>query len=233
MIFVTGDKHGELGMGDLSSKNWPEGKTLTKKDYLIIAGDFGLIWTKKDNVEEYWLKWLNDKPWTTLWVDGNHENHARLAEEFEDVDMFGSSVGKTSDSVFHLKRGNVYNIEGKLFFTMGGAKSIDRNSRKPGKTWWPQEVPSPEEKEKGYKILEKMGDQIDFVISHTAPETLIRMYFATIGLSSRFTELDSTRLYLDDVFRTCRNAEYYCGHWHDEWDSGRFHMLYHSIKKIV
>lgn len=232
MIFITGDTHGEIDIHKLSSKKWPEGKALSKKDYLIIAGDFGLLWTREDKTEKYWLKWLDDKPWTTLVVDGNHENHDRLAELPIEV-KFNGTVGKISDSVYHLKRGHIYRIEDKSFFTMGGAKSIDKKHRKPGISWWPGEVPSAEEKEEGYKNLEAVDGKVDFIISHTAPETLIKIYFAHIGLSSQFDELDPTRFFLEDVFRMCPKAEMYCGHWHDDWDSGRFHMLYHSIRRIV
>ena len=34
-IFITGDTHGEIDFGKLSSKEFPIGKTLTKNDYVI------------------------------------------------------------------------------------------------------------------------------------------------------------------------------------------------------
>jgi hypothetical protein len=42
-IYVTGDTHGGMSINRVSYKNWPEGRDLTSEDYLIIAGDFGLI----------------------------------------------------------------------------------------------------------------------------------------------------------------------------------------------
>jgi len=82
-IYITGDIHGEMQIDRLSSKNWSEGKELTKEDFLIICGDFGLIWDNdpdsiRGRKEQYRIKWLNSKSWTTLFVDGNHENHHRL-----------------------------------------------------------------------------------------------------------------------------------------------------------
>ena len=44
MIFITGDTHGDIDIQKLSSKNFPKGKTLTKNDYVIVCGDFGLVW---------------------------------------------------------------------------------------------------------------------------------------------------------------------------------------------
>ena len=49
---------------------------MTKNDYVIIAGDFG-IWNDTKQ-ERYNLDWLEDKPFTTLFVDGNHSNFDRL-----------------------------------------------------------------------------------------------------------------------------------------------------------
>ena len=46
---------------------------MNKDDYVIICGDFG-YWDESKE-QKYWLKWLDGKPFTTLWVDGNHENY--------------------------------------------------------------------------------------------------------------------------------------------------------------
>jgi len=75
MIFVTGDIHGEHSIRKFNSHEFPEGSSLTKNDYVICTGDFGLIWDVNQSgpTEQYWLDWLSNKPWTTLFVDGNHE----------------------------------------------------------------------------------------------------------------------------------------------------------------
>ena len=72
-VFVTGNLHGSLGMHRLDSKRFPEGTSLTKDDYLVVAGDFGLVWDFGAE-ELWWRDWLEARPWTTLFVDGNHEN---------------------------------------------------------------------------------------------------------------------------------------------------------------
>jgi len=77
MIFVTGDTHGNMSMSKFNMANFPLQKELTKDDYMIITGDFGLIFSL-DKEEEYWLKWLDKKSYTTLFVDGNHEHHDKL-----------------------------------------------------------------------------------------------------------------------------------------------------------
>lgn len=37
-------------------------------------GDFGGVWNGSPE-ENYWLDWLEDKPFTTLFISGNHENY--------------------------------------------------------------------------------------------------------------------------------------------------------------
>ena len=89
-----------------------------------MCGDFG-IW--HDNAEErYWLKWLNNKPFTTVFVDGNHENFDRLySDEFPIVDFHGGKAHKIRDNIYHLMRGYVFEFDGKRFFCLGGASSHD------------------------------------------------------------------------------------------------------------
>jgi predicted phosphodiesterase len=73
LIYVCGDTHIPIDIFKLSVGNFPEQKQMTKDDYIIIAGDFGGVWNNSKE-ELYWRKWLNDKNFTTLFVDGNHEN---------------------------------------------------------------------------------------------------------------------------------------------------------------
>lgn len=53
-IYVTGDVHGraEYGSSRFAFKNWPLGRTLTRDDVVIVAGDFGFVWDGS-NAEKY------------------------------------------------------------------------------------------------------------------------------------------------------------------------------------
>ena len=85
-------------------------------------GDFG-IWndTKK---EKYNLDWLEDRSFTTLFVDGNHENFDRLYS-MPAAKWRGGKVHFIRPSVIHLMRGQIFHIEGRTFWTFGGAGSHD------------------------------------------------------------------------------------------------------------
>ncbi|WP_162267470.1 metallophosphoesterase, partial [Clostridium botulinum] len=94
MIFVTGDTHIPR---DIEKLNFVNYKNLTKDDYVIICGDFGAIWDNSKQ-ELYYREWLQNKPWTTLFIDGNHENFD-LLYKFPVEDKFGGKVHKINDSI--------------------------------------------------------------------------------------------------------------------------------------
>ena len=76
MIYITGDCHGDYRR--FRKDIFPEQKDMTKEDYVIICGDFG-FWDRSRE-QEYWMRWLEERPFTALWVDGNHENFDLLSE---------------------------------------------------------------------------------------------------------------------------------------------------------
>jgi len=223
MIYITGDTHGELDMKKLSTKNWLIGAKLKKTDYLIITGDFGLLWSNNEDANErYWKTWLDMKSWTTLFVDGNHENHPRL-NQLETVNMFGNDVGKITDNIFHLRRGKIYTIENQTFFTFGGASSHDKLYRTEGLSWWPEEVASYEQMEHGLTNLENINNEVDYIITHTAPITLIQM----IGLDPWYN--DAITKYLEHLMSIVKYKKWYCGHFHIDKQIHKFRALYHDI----
>ena len=75
-VFVTGDIHGNPTR--LSKDSFYEQKDFSgnkAENTVIILGDFGLAWNRdgESKQEKYWLNWLNQKPFTIVFVDGNHE----------------------------------------------------------------------------------------------------------------------------------------------------------------
>ena len=203
MIYITGDTHGDFRR--FSTDIFPEQKEMTKDDFVIICGDFGGIWCQEVNRkalrnENYWLNWLDKKPFTTLFVDGNHENFFRL-NSFPEKEWNGGVIHAIRPSVFHLMRGEVFNLQNKIFFTFGGASSHDISDgildyydqdwrqkaqkldkagrymyRVKGLSWWPEELPSREEMRKGLKNLENINNEVDFIITHCGASSSIALY---------------------------------------------------------
>jgi hypothetical protein len=244
MIYITGDIHGSDTIRKLSSKNWEEGNKLSKNDYLIITGDFGLVWRKPASAEEkYWLKWLDDRNWTTLFCDGNHDNHNLLAE-LEEVEKFGSKVGKVSDSIFYLKRGYIYTIDNKKIFTFGGAETTDRitktlrnngsfkiKERREGKEWWAREVPNEEDKTIAWDNLRKVDNKVDVIIAHTLPKHVIDQYEKILRVSTGRIDCPTAK-FLEEVCRVVKFKKYYCGHFHDDIEINEYRVLFNNMVEI-
>lgn len=55
---------------------------------------------------------------------------------------------------------------------MGGAASHDKQWRREGKTWWPEEMPSESEMEYCRASLDRVGWKVDYVVTHEAPVDL-------------------------------------------------------------
>jgi len=233
-IYLTGDTHGsqlqgKWGLNRLSHKNWLEGKDLNKSDYVIIAGDFGLLFHSEQTKEEkWWLSWLEDKPWTTLFVCGNHENFVKLYE-LETISFCSGVVGKVNSSIFHLKRGEIYQIQGKKILTFGGAESIDKLNRIDGISWWKEEIPSYAEMDHCLDNLNEHNFKVDIIVAHTCPSFIVPM----ITNYSEYTLQDPTTKMLEHIVRSTTFEDYYCGHWHIDRDYGKYHFVYTEILKIA
>jgi hypothetical protein len=229
-IFLTGDVHRELEYQRFSTKKWPLGKTLSGDDYLIVLGDFGLIWDLTETKTEIYLKkWFNEKPWTTLFIDGNHENHDRL-NKLENTKFLGGNVGVISNSIFHLRRGEIYTINNQKFLTIGGATSTDKQHRIENFSWWKEEVLNYKDQEYIMENLEKNQFSVDHILAHTLPDTLANI-FGYLHFDSNYN--CSVRKFLDYVIQVTKFRHFWCGHWHDEKNINKFHVLYQNIIEIT
>lgn len=221
MIYITGDTHGSIDIHKLNKRCFDD-SNLTKKDYLIICGDFGLVWDNSPE-EKYWLDWLNEKNYTTLFVDGNHENHS-LLNSYPIETWNGGKVHKIRDSILHLMRGQVFTIDSHTFFTMGGADSVDKDWRTPGKSWWPEEMPSNDEYEEAIQNLKLHNHQVDYIITHTAPTSIVNQLIPGIKPPNQLTDI------LEAIKIGTKYKHWYFGHFHDDRDIDKKHtLLYYNI----
>lgn len=210
MIYITGDTHRDIDTRKLSEKNFPEQKKLTKEDYLIIAGDFGGIWYSKER-DDLFLEYYKKKPFTTLFVDGNHENFDRL-NQYDVCDWCGGKVHMINDSVIHLMRGQVYTIDQKKIFTFGGGISVDKEQRIPHRSWWEDENPSYGEIEEALTNLDKNGNCVDYIITHACPESVVRNELNKIH--SLMNIYCPTEKFLDSLLDKVQYIRWFCGHYH-------------------
>lgn len=242
-IYITGDTHADFRRFGSDYFAAPAGSIV------IICGDFGGIWNGS-NSEKYWLNWLADKPYTFLFVDGNHENYDML-NAFSVSEWNGGRVHLIRDNIIHLMRGQVFDIEDIRFFTFGGARShdisggilsqddpmlwekkkkLDREMalyRIDHYSWWKEEMPSEDEMEEGLANLEKAGNSVDVILSHCAPT------FIQDILSRGFYEHDSLTDYLEKIRQRCSFKTWFFGHYHENKTVGqKYVMLYEMIAPL-
>lgn len=252
MVFITGDTHGDW-IKRLKVDSFPEQKEMTKGDYVIICGDFGL-WDNS-NREKYNLDWLEDKPFTTLFVSGNHENYDIL-DSLPVEEWNGGSVNFIRKSVIHLMRGQIFHIESKSFFTFGGASSHDiadgilepddpdfklkkkRLEKKPfvlyrinHVSWWERELPSESEMKIGLENLQKQNNEVDYIITHSPYTSLLRQMDGGSGLYKS----DYLTDYLQKIKQTVDYKHWFFGHVHInqtfQWEKSS--CLYEQIIRIL
>lgn len=251
MIYITGDCHRNFERFNTSI--FPEQKEMTKDDYVIVCGDFGGVWDKDESGKEetMLLDWLECKPFTTLFVDGNHENFDRLYD-FPVEEWNGGKVHKVRPFVIHLMRGQVFAIEDKKVFTFGGARSHDISGGilelddpkykakkkaldkgwKPYRinhlSWWERELPSNEEMEEGRRNLEKHGNEVDFIVSHCCASS------TQVLLGGSMYEPDILSDYFEEIRQKVKFRKWFFGHYHDNRNvNAEEILLYEQIIRIA
>ena len=255
MIYITGDTHSRFNR--FTRKCFPEQDDMTKDDYVIIAGDFGGIWyplrdTAHRRAEDYNLDELDRRPFTTLFIPGNHENYARLmSDAFPAVCWKGGTVKRIRPSILMLMRGEMYDIDGTRLFAFGGACSHDiqdglldmedpdwkqkakrlrhqgkRYYRVKGLSWWEEELPSDREMRHGMETLEANGWATDFVVSHCAPT---RIHCQLSG-----NDADVLTDYLEAIRQRLQYRKWFFGHYHANREiDGKHVLLYESIERLI
>ena len=214
MIYVTGDTHGNFRR--FQPEYFPKQAGMTKNDVVIIAGDFGGVWFG-DSRDDETLNWLESLPFTVAFVDGNHENYDAL-KRYPVAEWHGGKVHRIRPHVLHLMRGQIFELEGCRFFTMGGAKSHDTNHRINHISWWRQELPSDEEYSEALQNLERYNWQVDYIITHCAPTSIALM-------GSRHNEADRLTDFLQEVRERAKYYYWLFGHYHDNKAVDEKHIL--------
>lgn len=221
MFYITGDTHGRIDIAKLNKL-----KNIDPTDYIIILGDVGLFWYGDDR-DNYVIDKMLSMPCPVLWLDGNHENFDNIAKLPVTENWNGGRVQIYKDKIIHLMRGEVYTIDGTTFFCFGGGLSIDKNRREEGVSWWPQEMPSKEEYENGMKNLLEVEYEVDYVLTHTAPNFICKQL-----VPHMYPGEEKLQNYLGVMADTLTFKRWYFGHWHFDKTIDNFYALYNNIEMV-
>lgn len=222
---------------------------MTKEDFVIICGDFGGVWSgKKEEGEK--LDWLDARPFTTLFVDGNHENYDLLAA-YPMEQRHGGKVRFLRPSVIHLMRGQVFDLCGKRVFTMGGASSHDIQAgilepdapdfgeryrelwqsgalfRVDHHSWWAEELPDNRGYEEAERNLDAYDRRVDFIISHCCPSSI------EDAMGGGMYQHDNLIDFFDTLKDSYRCQYWFFGHYHENRVIERkYILLYEQIIQV-
>lgn len=194
-----GDVHGEFGvLNSFINKRHPK--------IILQCGDFGYwpnldVVFKRDWKTGGYVKSRTDNIKTQgtkiYWCDGNHEDHWSLQKRETD---------ELWPDVFYMPRGSTMELpDGRTVLFMGGADSIDKDARKLGVDWFPEEVIR-------YADIQNLpggNRKIDIVISHTCPKEFDPCFWA---VDTRLN--DCSRDALSHILHSYDPPLWYFAHWH-------------------
>lgn len=214
-IAIAGDWHGNLRWAlDRINDAHVAGATT-----IVHLGDFG-YWVLDPATRKYLTrveKRLAELDMHLLFVDGNHEDHDRLAAlPLDPV----TGLRPVSERVSHLPRGHRWTWQDEdgrswTWLALGGAVSVDRHHRRIGKSWWPGEMLTEAD-----VALAVGGGVVDVVVSHDVPARVSVPNIARkLGWPTDvMVDVDSHRRLLLSACEVLRPRQLWHGHYHCRYD---------------
>lgn len=211
-IMVIGDVHGNFSeMNTLINRRQPK--------IVLACGDFG-YWPRVKQYRDGYgriVKMTKPRVGNTQvhWCDGNHEDHESLKSAPED--------GQIWPNVFYHRRGSTWTLpDGRVILFVGGAESVDKNFRKPGWDWFPEESITQAD-------IDALPDiKIDMVISHTCP-----MEFQMQNNPYFHNPERGSRMALSIVLEKYKPKEWFFGHWHTHVVGEYYDTKWQAVNKLM
>ncbi len=167
-IAIAGDWHGAT----LYAQRAIQDAKQAGVDLFIHTGDFG-FWPGPGG--DYYLAQLTETlDELDLWfVDGNHEWH----DELERRPIIPATGRRPiTDRISHLPRGHRETFDGHTWLFLGGAASVDRAWREPGRDWWHQEYITDDDTDRCIS-----GGPADVMVCHDSPYSTPTLRKAYVG----------------------------------------------------
>lgn len=221
MIYITGDTH----------RNFSRlyGLEVSSDDMLIILGDSGINYCLNEEELKY-KDYLTKFKIKLFCIRGNHEERPENINTYKEVDMFGGKVFVEEDfpNLIFAKDGEVYDIDGKSIFVIGGAYSVDKNYRiMYDHKWFKDEQLTTKEMN---DILAKVkGKHFDIVLTHTCPYKYEPREVFMSGIDQSKVD-KSMEHFLDEIEENIDYDKWYCGHYHTEKQVDKLEFMFGRIK---
>jgi predicted phosphodiesterase len=203
-MFILGDIHGNFNQ----IVNFCRRNESKQPINLIQLGDFGAGFSPDflDDME-YLNEYLFEHNVTLYVIRGNHD----------DPKFFNGNYNWSNLKL--LKDYTVLDLEGKKILLIGGATSIDRNSRTENISWWSDEI--------FHLDVQKIKElkNIDIVITHTAPNFVnpvsfnsLVLFFAKYDINllrDLEDERNNVKIIYDILSENNKIEQWFYGHFHD------------------
>lgn len=235
MLYLTGDTHGE-NIERFSFKKNPSLRELTADDIVVVLGDTALMWPGAERITRYDMRQLRSKPFTIIFLFGNHDNYD-WAETLPEVDVFGGKMrqvvidGEVFENRYVVSDWTVADLSGYHCLLCGHAKShdidhlYDENDKEgilaakrrrewfrvAHKSWWPQETLDIDDAV--IYVQEHEDEHFDAILTHDCPGYFCHIASPHGGSTFRFAP---TRQ--EDYFDSWREDLDY-----DIWVHGHMH----------
>jgi predicted phosphodiesterase len=210
-ILVAGDTHANLSHA-LKIVDAAQNRGCSK---IIQVGDFG-FWPGADRGFSYLLdKELQQVGINLYFIDGNHENHICLDQT--NKDFYHPNYSPDLERIYHIPRGLVWEWDSVSFLGIGGAYSIDKNRRREGIDYFPQEDITQGDYLRAIANFDTFSshsdkNKIDVMISHDAP-TGVNL-FGEREHPDRYSQSISNRQFLREIAEVIKPAQIIHGHHH-------------------
>lgn len=156
------------------------------------------------------LEWHPDRPpqsapWPIHFVEGNHDHLPSLLQH--------TAPTEVAPNWIYCPRGSVLRLGGLQVGFFGGARSIDRNVRIEGESWWPEEEPT-------YEEADRFKDQdVDLLVTHSPPASVVRAMGYDPDPEERASKV------VEHVWARLGRPSVVCGHMHRRYRLGNVLVL--------
>lgn len=168
-----------------------------------------------------------------MFIDGNHDNHNALSN-MKINQWNGGDIHYLNKQIIHFMRGQIYTINNKTFFTMGGGNSVDKEYRIENKSWWKDEMPSDNEIKEGNQNLKDNNYEVDYLLTHECPKRFLNSVIPNWA-RIQYGNVPSNILnyHFDILYDTVKFKKWYWGHYHtDVVVNDKCRCIYNDVVEI-
>ncbi len=182
-------------LGDIHEEYWILDLVPARTELIIQVGDFGFIHLKPVDMIPIIETWF---------IDGNHDS----------IDLLSYFASQSKDdkvliaqNVHYIPRGTVLEIGNSLVGFLGGAESVDADTRTEGIDWF---------RDEGIKMRDVMklndnlkGRRLDYLVCHATPAKSVIRFMSD-------THPQASSILLHQAITEWRPRNVVCGHIHME-----------------